>query len=485
MHHKFPTPLASVLLALTLTSSTALANFEEASAHIDLDGSMLGYMNFEGDGLEIGTALNEIYQQILASTPQMPPIPVDFNLLIENLGFGSLKAIAMSSKDVEPGLCHNRSITLLNGAPQGLFRIYNTEPLTFTAADKAPADATGAITASVNIGALRDTSTQVMQQIMGPMGAGLIQQQLTQVIPGSDISYNEAIDLLSGKWDAFWLQSYGEDFQQEFKFWVSIEDGGSALARLQSIAENLGAVFIEDDNTLKANLSAVLGEEAPFGLYLEAPKQSGELIIYSHSDWTPNSDAPRLNESQAFKNFANRLPRKAMAFNYSKGADLAPITASLSALPQAAQYIEAAQSALNLFIGDFLKPSMAVTYMDGENMVSDQYASFSAKQVIMTFPTIAAGGIGAAMAIPAFNKARTPSQEKAVTNNLRQIAAAADQYFLEEGKTSVRIENLVGPNKYIRELNPVAGESYEGMIIEAGTDISVTLGNGEVITCKF
>ena len=46
-------------------------------------------------------------------------------------------------------------------------------------------------------------------------------------------------------------------------------------------------------------------------------------------------------------------------------------------------------------------------------------------------------GLLAAMAIPAFQKVRTSSQDKAVLNNARQLAAAADQYFLENGVSSV------------------------------------------------
>ena len=43
-------------------------------------------------------------------------------------------------------------------------------------------------------------------------------------------------------------------------------------------------------------------------------------------------------------------------------------------------------------------------------------------------------GLLAAMAIPAFQKVRQSSQDKAVLNNARQLAAAADQYFLENGE---------------------------------------------------
>jgi type IV pilus assembly protein PilA len=69
-------------------------------------------------------------------------------------------------------------------------------------------------------------------------------------------------------------------------------------------------------------------------------------------------------------------------------------------------------------------------------------------------------GLLAAMAIPAFQKVRTSSQDKAVLNNARQLAAAADQYFLEQGASSVTLGNLVGATNYVKALNLVASETY-------------------------
>ena len=52
--------------------------------------------------------------------------------------------------------------------------------------------------------------------------------------------------------------------------------------------------------------------------------------------------------------------------------------------------------------------------------------------------------------------------EKSVRHNLRQVAAAADQYYLENGVATVKLGQLVGngPNHYIKELKPVDGEDY-------------------------
>ncbi len=69
-------------------------------------------------------------------------------------------------------------------------------------------------------------------------------------------------------------------------------------------------------------------------------------------------------------------------------------------------------------------------------------------------------GLLAAMAIPAFQKVRQSSQDKAVLNNARQLSAASDQYFLENGVSTVARDNLVGSNNYVKSLNLVANETY-------------------------
>ncbi len=69
-------------------------------------------------------------------------------------------------------------------------------------------------------------------------------------------------------------------------------------------------------------------------------------------------------------------------------------------------------------------------------------------------------GLLAAMAIPAFQKVRTNSQDKAVLNNARQISAAADQFYLENGYSTCALTDLVGPTVYVKALNSVANETY-------------------------
>lgn len=61
-----------------------------------------------------------------------------------------------------------------------------------------------------------------------------------------------------------------------------------------------------------------------------------------------------------------------------------------------------------------------------------------------------------------------------VLNNARMLSAAADQYFLEYETTIVGLNQLVGPDKYIRAMQVIAGETYPTQYT-LGMPITVTV----------
>lgn len=83
-------------------------------------------------------------------------------------------------------------------------------------------------------------------------------------------------------------------------------------------------------------------------------------------------------------------------------------------------------------------------------------------------------GLLAAMAIPAFQKVRQTSQKKTMINNLRQLASGADQYFLEEGLTTVTSAELIGNNNYVKAIDKVADETYTSPLTTATTALTAT-----------
>lgn len=91
-------------------------------------------------------------------------------------------------------------------------------------------------------------------------------------------------------------------------------------------------------------------------------------------------------------------------------------------------------------------------------------------------------GLLAAMAIPAFQKVRASSQDKAVLNNARQLAAGADQYFIELGIGYVSLTELVGASAYVKVLKTVADESYPLNYTQAVTITITNVGSARTIT---
>jgi hypothetical protein len=64
--------------------------------------------------------------------------------------------------------------------------------------------------------------------------------------------------------------------------------------------------------------------------------------------------------------------------------------------------------------------------------------------------------------------------------NLRQLSAAADQFYLEKGVRTARLSDLVGESKFIHEIVPVAGERYDWIRFEQGHRIFVQAEDGEL-----
>jgi RNA polymerase sigma factor (sigma-70 family) len=77
----------------------------------------------------------------------------------------------------------------------------------------------------------------------------------------------------------------------------------------------------------------------------------------------------------------------------------------------------------------------------------------------------------------------TPRELKQnILNNLRQIAAARDQFKLENNANPESVGTLVGDKGYIRRLSTVGGEDYSVLSLGDAGPMSVTTPDGTVVT---
>jgi hypothetical protein len=73
-------------------------------------------------------------------------------------------------------------------------------------------------------------------------------------------------------------------------------------------------------------------------------------------------------------------------------------------------------------------------------------------------------------------------QKRAILNNLRQLGAAADQYYLEHGTNHATLEQLVGPTAYVKAIVPVDGEDYSQIEFSQGKALTITTPNGVTVS---
>jgi hypothetical protein len=83
------------------------------------------------------------------------------------------------------------------------------------------------------------------------------------------------------------------------------------------------------------------------------------------------------------------------------------------------------------------------------------------------------------------NQFRRNINEKMIMNNLRQLAIAVDQFFLDNGVNEAKWEQIVGPGKSIKELRSIDGEDYSKLVLRKDiAEWTVTSRGGITVTCE-
>ena len=112
--------------------------------------------------------------------------------------------------------------------------------------------------------------------------------------------------------------------------------------------------------------------------------------------------------------------------------------------------------------------------------MSPSSSGFAGREIIAIVALLL--GILAAVAYSAVQKQHRSGQDTTVLCNIRQLSAAADQYFLENGVTVARLNDLVGPTNYLRALSPVDRETYPAVFLRGLTITVGGIGGARTVT---
>ena len=449
--------------------------FLEVAPHLDIGGPVFIFIDLEDDLRRFAQYADREIIPMLQEW--FPPFitQVEVESFMEALHITGLRAVAMSSiKDGD--YYRNRTVLYLPEGRKGLFRLYGDEEITLQNARRVPHYSLAFIEMEMEPAYIYDTIEESVGDLLGqhyrPMLQSAIRTAFMQV-PGNFEGWLQGLPQ-SGM---FYL------YQDQDGKTVDIE--GLEFPRFHFLARfsNLGGAlesFIFPD--LVSYEGWTLEEAADYRIYSPPSTPVMEwqpvLIVKDHDLYIADSreeferftegaySRNHLAQSGNFREIRQRLPDNMKSFYYVSPR----LTTTLEEIFQKiagevpAQGQEIFEFGLSAILRDLPRERPIYgghfNHRDGITFLSVGPRSHKATLASFTAFNPFVLGTMSAISIPAFQRVRETSRSNAQMNNLRQLAAAANQYFLETGNDRVMASELVGPDGFIYSLNQVHRERY-------------------------
>jgi hypothetical protein len=465
-------------------------NFTAVNKHLELGGTLYGYVDVDGDVLKMAGELQGFLTEMAKSQPPAAMFAQqDLAAIVTMLGLTDVKALGVSSVPDGNGFFRNRLFIYTGGERHGLMAALGGKPAPFKHLGLAPADAAFYGESEMDLGAAYRTLKDVVTKVAGEPVSNNLETALKKAGEAATISYLDLIYGLKGR-TAIVLRLDAEKTMRlpgpqpvlipAFAVLMCVEGVGKVV---ESSLENVKELRRSDSGTLHVYQPA---RPIPVEGFQPA-------IVIDGSTLYVTTSLAFLNECREQKSGLAQTPefQKSLAQLGAEGNGLTYLHPRLFERIRDIEKLNPnvpppVKSALGFILAQMPKsdrPLVSVRTNMDDGILVRSYLNRSMKQDIAAISIYnpVTVGVMAAMAIPAFQKVRVASQEKAVMNNLRQLAAAADQHYLETGTTTATYDQLVGPTKYVKVVNPVAGENYRALRFRQGEPIRVQLQNGKTL----
>lgn len=312
--------------AASLPTVLSASDFAESLQKIDAENpQVVLHANVENDFAVLGSFLTDMYMSYLMTSPDVPPIPVDFNKLFDRLGLSTLTSMTMASMRADVAAYRNEFIAEFSGDPAGLFLIGGTENQPFTVPDIAPADADLVFEMNFEGEIFFSIIRGIVIDMMGPMGENIIDGQMNQPLSEGGPTLAEVIKRLTTNIQVAVKPDFGDGTPvSTAKAFLN----GQGIVRIADIADLIDSFVPMLE---QAGFTPVVGSEGqswmmvspnpelPFSLYLTKMAESNDLAVSLGEDslsWflTPDNAIGGMEE---FKKITQGLPREGLSFWYS------------------------------------------------------------------------------------------------------------------------------------------------------------------------
>ena len=463
-------------------------HFQAVHAQLELGGTLYAYADVDGDTFKLADAIRAVAEQVAAAQPQAAPfVKQDYRALFGTLGFDDIKAFGLSSVPEGNGYFRNRVFFYTPAGRHGLLAGLGGPPAPFAKLKLAPADTDFYAESEMDLAEVYQTVKTVVAKVGGETSANLMEDKIKQAGEQAAISL---LGLING-WKGHTALVLRLDQEKNLVLPGATLPQPALLVCIEGVAPSIEPLLKQQAQFLKATTA---GNRTTYRSAMPLPLQGLDPVIVIEGSTLYFATSPAffdeclkgtggLEQSAAFQQALGHVSRAGNGLAYvaphffTRLRDLEKLNPNLP--PEGKRTLQT----ILLNVPQLTQPLITIRTNLPDGILVQSHWNRSLKQDVALVALYNPVSIGllAAMAIPAFQKVRTESQHKAVMNNLRQLSAAADQYYLEHGTDSVDYDQLVGPDKYIRHLEPVAGEDYRALSFHQGSPLAVRLADGREV----
>jgi type IV pilus assembly protein PilA len=467
-------------------------HFNAVNAHIELGGTMYGYVDVDGDMLELAGSVQRVVAQLAAMQPQLSMFAKqDFKVLMTDLGLDDVKAIGLSSVHQASGSYRNRAFLYTPTGRHGLFAIFGGKPSGFVGTRLAPKDADFYAEHEFDIDAVYLTVKALITKVNGPEAGDDFEKMVKKAGSGAHFSLLDLLEGLNGRATLVVRLDPEKNITLPGPKPVKIP-AFSILLRIDGIGSAIEPALAAEATAFvpsqEGSLHIYTAKETP-------PLESIKLVLAVDGKALYAATSPEflheclrrtegLDKNPDFVSALTELGPDGNGLTWVSPRFFSRIKAlpdiNQDASPQARKFIDMYAASLPSASSPLL--SVRTNLPDGILIRSTWNRSLKADVAMLTIYNPLTVGLVAAMAIPAFQKVRTESQAKAIMNNLRMLSAAADQHYLEKGVTTATYDDLVGPDKYVKAVVSVAGEDYHQLVFAQGRRLTIHLPDGRMFS---
>ena len=487
-----PAAATAPLAVEVVKESERSRSFLAVSKQLELGGPLYGYMDVDGDVLKLAGGLQQLAAQMGRTQPNFAPLAKqDFAALVTILGLNDIKAIGVSSVPDGTGFFRNHMFLYTGGERHGLLAGLGGQPGPFTHLGLAPGDTAYYGEAELDLPVIYRTIKEVVAKVGGEAAGSLLETSLKKAGEAATLSVLDLIYGLKGHSAVVLRVDASKTLQLPGPPPGVTLPSFSLLICVDGIAPVVEAALAKSPLLRRTDSGTQHTYESVQPLPLEGVQP---VLVADGSTLYLATSRAFLEECRTQKSGLAQNPefQRALAHVGSEGNALSYVSPRLFEQLRRIETLNPglpaeAKSGVDFVLSRLPSPAQPLISVRSnlpDGVLVSSYLNRSLKQDVVMASVYNPVTIGliAAMAIPAFQKVRVASQEKAVLNNLRQLAAAADQFYLETGRTSALYSDLVGPAKYIRSLTSVAGEDYHLIIFQQGRPLQVRLpASGQLI----